>query len=36
VAADPRFEALRGTPKFASLLRRMMLAEDEEIRAQGA
>src|SRR5579883_85656 len=36
VAADPRFEALRDTPKYASVLRRMMLVNGEEIRAQGA
>jgi len=36
IAVDPRFVAIRNTPKYASVLRRMMLIDGEEIRAQGA
>ncbi|HUA86758.1 MAG TPA: hypothetical protein VMB85_23035 [Bryobacteraceae bacterium] len=36
LAVDPRFQALRGTPKYASVVRRLMLADGEEIRVQTA
>ena len=36
VAVDPRLAPIRSIPKYASVLRRMMLIDGEEIRAQGA
>jgi tetratricopeptide (TPR) repeat protein len=36
LAVDPRFHAIRNTPKFSSLLRRIMLTDGEESRVQGA
>lgn len=36
LAVDPKFHALRNTPKYTSLLRRVMLSDAEESRVQGA
>jgi Tfp pilus assembly protein PilF len=36
LALDPRFNLLRSTPKYASLLRRIMLTDGEETRVQSA
>jgi tetratricopeptide (TPR) repeat protein len=36
LALDPRFQTLRTQPKYAALLRRIMLTDAEEIRVQSA